>query len=56
MDFNVNKRNKEIKVLLEILNYSDGTKDLIDIAEENNFSIIKNKKLINKLLKHQLIK
>lgn len=56
MDFNVNKRNKEIKVLLEILNYCDGTKDLIDIAEERNFSIIKNKKLIDKLLKYQLIK
>lgn len=55
MDFSINKRKEEIRILLEILNLSDSKKDLIDMAIEKNFSLLECKKLINKLLSTKLI-
>ena len=56
MDFSINKRKEVVRVLLEILNLSDGQKSLIEMAEEKKFSLLQNKNLIMKLLKVKLIK
>ncbi len=44
------------KILLNILNLSEGKKDLIDIANEKGFSLFENKELINQILEEKLIK
>lgn len=46
----------ETKVMLEILNFSDGKRDLIDIANSRNFKLIDYLEVINKLLKAGYLK
>jgi aminopeptidase-like protein len=52
------KRKKEetTKILLEILNLSEGKLDLLDIANKKNFSLYKNSELIENIVKEKLIK
>ena len=56
MNFNIIAKSEETRVLLEILNLADGSKDLINIANEKNFSLIKHIDLIKKLIKTKYIK
>ena len=56
MDFKINKKSEQVRILLEILNLADGSEDLLKIATKKNFSLIKNLDLINKLLKTKYIK
>ena len=56
MDFNINAKLEQTRILLEILNLADGSEDLLTIAAKKNFSLIKNLDLINKLLKTKYIK
>ena len=56
MNFNIKAKSEETRVLLEILNIADGSKDLINIANEKNFSLIKHIDLIKKLIKTKYIK
>ena len=50
------EKPKKSKVLLEVLNLSDGKQDLIDIANKKNFSLIDNKHLIESMIREKLIK
>ena len=56
MNFSAEPRKQYIRVMLEILNLSDGKTDLIDIANKKNFKLTDYKNLIYKLLKNKLIK
>ena len=44
------------KNLLEILNLSEGKLDLLDIANEKNFSLLDNKDLLKEMIKEKLVK
>ena len=50
------KKTETTKILLEILNLSEGKLDILDIANKKNFSLIKNKELIQDIIKENLIK
>jgi len=56
MNFNINVKSEQTRILLEILNLADGSEDILKIALKKNFSLIKNLDLINKLLKTKYIK
>ncbi len=56
MNFSAEPRKQYIRIMLEILNLSDGKTDLIDIANKKNFKLTDYKNLIYKLLKNKLIK
>ncbi len=50
------KKDKITKILLEILNLSEGKLDLLDIANKKKFSVFSNKFLIEKMISEKLIK
>ncbi len=50
------KKDETTKILLEILNLSEGKLDLLDIANKKNFSLFNNKILIENIVKEKLIK
>ena len=56
MNFNIASKSEQTRILLEILNLSDGSLDLLNIANKKNFSLIKNLDLIGKLLKTKYIR
>ena len=56
MNWKVKKMEDETKVMLEILNYSDGKMDLIDIANARKFKLVNHLELIKKLLKSGYLK
>ncbi len=56
MAFNVSPKNENNRILLELLNLSDGKISLIDIANKKNFSLIENKPLIDNMIRLKLIK
>ncbi len=56
MNFNIKKKSERIRVLLEILNLSEGKLDLLEIADLKKFRIIDHLDLIDDLLKSKYIK
>ena len=56
MNFRISKKNEITRVLLEILNLSEGKTDLLDIANEKNFKILDHLDTIKKLIKAKYIK
>ena len=56
MNFNIASKSEQTRILLEILNLSNGSLDLLKIANNKNFSLIKNLDLVNKLLKTKYIR
>ena len=54
--FYKNKKSERTKILLQILNLSEGKIDFLDIANEKNFSLLDNKALIENMIKEKLIK
>ena len=50
------KKSQRTKILLQILNLSEGKSDFLDIANEKNFSLLDNKDLIKNIIKEKLIK
>lgn len=55
MNFNAKPKTNSVKLMLKILNYSDGKHDLLDILKDEN-SLLRNMPLIKKLIKSKLIK
>ena len=51
-----NIKSDEVKLLMDIISWSDGKKSLLDIAELCNVSIWKTYPFIEKLREHKLIK
>ncbi len=50
------KKSEITKILLQILNLSEGKLDFLDIANEKNFSLLENKYLIQNIIKEKLVK
>ncbi len=56
MNFRISKKKETTRVLLEILNQSEGHLDLLDIAYKKNFKVLDHLELIEKLIKAKYIK
>ena len=56
MNFRINEKNDRTKVMLEILNLSDGKLDLLSMANGKKFKLIDHLDCINDLLKSKYIK
>ena len=56
MNFRINEKNDRTKVMLEILNLSDGKLDLLSMANRKKFKLIDHLDCINDLLKSKYIK
>jgi len=56
MTFASKPKTDFIRNMLAIINEADGKTSLIDIANKNNFCLIENKELIDRLIKNKLIR
>jgi len=56
MDHQRNPKNSDVKLMMEILNLSDGKKDILDICNEKKYKLIDHINLYDKLLKSGYIK
>ena len=57
MNFTDLKSKKEsVRFILEILNLAEGNLDLLQICEKKNFKLIEYFPVVEKMLKHKLIK
>ena len=56
MDHQRHPKNKDVQLMMEMLNLSDGKRDLLDICNEKKFKLIDHLNLYDKLLKSGYIK